>query len=130
MNTYEIEYVIGTSYTVIIEAESESMARNAFEEEYAASNGMLDEAEEGEVTHEITGIELLPNTVDVTVSMRMVHSYWVDVDLTVSREDFDRADAFGDYAPIIEKYSEEIHEKADENGPDDCEITGERIDKN
>lgn len=130
MNAYEIEYVIGTSYTVTVEAESESEARRAFESSYDASEGMIDDAEEGEVTHEITDIRLLPDTVEVTVSVRMVHSYWADVNLTVTREEFDRADAFGDYEAIIEKYTEDIHCEADEHGPDDCEITGESITKN
>jgi hypothetical protein len=130
MNAYKIQFIVGHSYEVEVEAESESMARLAFERTYNANCGEIPDAEEIEATHEITGIELLPDTVDVTVNVRMVHSYWVDVDLTVNREEFDRADAFGDFAALIEKYGEEIHEKADENGPDDCEITGERIDKN
>lgn len=101
MNAYEIEYVIGTSYTVIIEAESESMARNAFEEEYAASNGMLDEAEEGEVTHDITDIREVPSEVEVEVVGTMTRTYDFRLSFTVSREEFKKIED-GDYSCIDE----------------------------
>ena len=128
MNAYKIQYIVGYSYEVEVEAESESMARIAFERMYNANCGEIPEAEKIEATHEITGIELQPNTVDVTVSVRMVHTHWADVELTVSREDFDRADAFGDYSSLIENNTDVLHEELMED-VGDCEIIGESIAK-
>lgn len=55
---YTVDYVIGMTYSVQIDAIDEKDAERIFEERYREERGELDGAEENEITHEVQNIEV------------------------------------------------------------------------
>lgn len=54
---YTVTYIIGTTYTVQIDAFDEDDAERIFEERYETEYGELDGAETGEITHEVQSVD-------------------------------------------------------------------------